>query len=243
MWRVLLVLGGIQVAAALSAQEMHSGGKPIALVELYTSQGCSSCPPADAFISSLLTHEGLFTSFIPMAFHVDYWNYLGWRDPYSSNAHSSRQRLMAQVSRSQRVYTPEVFVAGEEWRGILQGGAGFDRVLARPTAPVGNLVVSLSVPRMQVSFSGRLPEQARVNWAWLGAGLDTSVAAGENHGRKLRNDFVVLGIYQQSVDALPVVLDIQPPPQRGQQRTALVVWLSSEADPRALQAVADWLQP
>lgn len=86
------------------------------LLELYTSEGCSSCPPADRWLARLKEHPDLWRSFIPMALHVDYWDYIGWQDRFASAAHSKRQRRYAQEKSLTTVYTPGFLYNGQEWR-------------------------------------------------------------------------------------------------------------------------------
>ena len=89
------------VAASLNAQTkpvvLQSGERQIAVLELYTSEGCSSCPPAETWLSRLREAPGLWKDFVPLAFHVDYWDYLGWRDPWGSREYSNRQRAYRRI--------------------------------------------------------------------------------------------------------------------------------------------------
>ena len=87
---ILGVLAGLATDAA--PIQFQSPERQVALVELYTSEGCSSCPPAESWLSGLKEKPGLWSEFVPVAFHVDYWNYLGWRDKWSSKEYSDRQR-------------------------------------------------------------------------------------------------------------------------------------------------------
>src|SRR5471032_2832661 len=87
--------------------------KTIALVELYTSEGCDSCPPADRWLSSLGPRGFAPDKVVPIALHVDYWDYIGWKDPYARQLHSARQRRMAQLARAAMVYTPQVLLQGQ----------------------------------------------------------------------------------------------------------------------------------
>lgn len=93
-----------------------SGEKQTALLELYTSEGCSSCPPADRWLSSLKSKEGLWEEFIPIALHVDYWDYIGWQDRFASKQYSQRQRQYAREQSLKTVYTPGFVYNGKEWR-------------------------------------------------------------------------------------------------------------------------------
>ena len=116
----LILLLGIFAAAAVTAQTasitFQSSEAQTALLELYTSEGCSSCPPAESWLSRLKESPGLWKDFVPLAFHVDYWDYLGWRDPWAAREFSERQRAYAQGWRSENVYTPGFVLNGKEWR-------------------------------------------------------------------------------------------------------------------------------
>ena len=90
--------------------------KRTALLELYTSEGCSSCPPAEAWLSRIRDSPGLWKEFVPVAFHVDYWDRLGWADRWATIEHSERQRAYAKSWRKDSVYTPGFVLNGSEWR-------------------------------------------------------------------------------------------------------------------------------
>lgn len=85
------------------------------LLELYTSESCSSCPPAEAWLSKLKNEPGLWNKFVPVAFHVDYWNNLGWRDRLSDPQFTQRQQSYARLWSADGVYTPEFVLNGKEW--------------------------------------------------------------------------------------------------------------------------------
>ena len=113
-----LMTTAVAVAAVwlcLEAPAQSSGGRPVVLVELFTSEGCSSCPPAERLLPELVTRaEGV--DVIPLAFHVDYWDYLGWRDRFSSPSYSARQQRYAETLRS-RVFTPQLIIDGDSmWK-------------------------------------------------------------------------------------------------------------------------------
>src|SRR5271156_2248162 len=104
------------IAANAAPIQFQSSERQVALVELYTSEGCSSCPPAESWLSKLKNKPGLWSDFVPVAFHVDYWNGLGWRDKLSSEEYSERQRNYARDWSEDEVYTPEFVLNGKEWR-------------------------------------------------------------------------------------------------------------------------------
>ena len=89
------------------------------LIELYTSEGCSSCPPADQWLSRLKVHPQLWHQLVPIAFHVDYWDYIGWQDRFAKPEFSERQRLYARQNNLSTVYTPALVLNGTEWRFFI----------------------------------------------------------------------------------------------------------------------------
>lgn len=231
------------VPAMLNADSMPltftSGEQQVSLIELYTSEGCSSCPPADRFVRSLGKQDGLFSAFIPLAFHVDYWDYIGWADPYASPAFSERQRRYAQRQDISRVYTPGFFINGNEWRGFFQRHRNWRDSLSQKK--VGSLSVTYQHPTLQATFNGTLPDDARLNTAWIGLGLTSSIQRGENRGKTLQHDFVVLQWNHQPMPSSMMTVTLPSPPDHGQQRTGLVAWISQNSDPRPVQAVGGLL--
>ncbi|MCW8956938.1 MAG: DUF1223 domain-containing protein [Gammaproteobacteria bacterium] len=191
------------------------------VVELFTSEGCSSCPPADHWLSSLVSHPQLFKTLFPMAFHVDYWNQLGWHDRFSSSRHSQRQRVYKQQGAISQVYTPGVLVNGDEWRGWI----------GKQTLPLefldnGHLSVDINNRRLHARYSGLLPQKRVLNIAYLGMGLSSNIEAGENSGRQLRHEFVVLD-YKNQLGSDEWTMVLPAIPKSGQKQTAVVIWLST----------------
>src|SRR3990170_499529 len=108
---------------AFAACDARSGPNTAALVELYTSEGCSSCPPADRQLSRLRQALDPAAEVVPLALHVGYWDYIGWKDPYAQAAFGERPSWLVRANRQQTVYTPQFFVGGAElraWRGGLK---------------------------------------------------------------------------------------------------------------------------
>ncbi|MEM6935772.1 MAG: DUF1223 domain-containing protein [Pseudomonadota bacterium] len=235
----LLILFATQPALA-DVQVLDSGSQRVHLVELFTSEGCSSCPPADRWLREHLDDPALWRDVVPVAFHVDYWDYLGWRDPFARPEHSARQRSYAGQGLASGVYTPGFFVDGEEWRGF------FRRQQLNPApASAPRLVSTIDQDQVHVSLSARGLAQPTAHVAILGFGLQTQVPRGENRGRRLSHDFVVLGLettrltvsdgdYQGTLD-LPIS-------RRPTQRQAVAVWVS-DGTQAPLQAVGGWLNP
>ena len=177
--------------------ENSPASRPFAVVELFTSEGCSSCPPADDLLAEIAAEARQKGQRIfPLAFHVDYWNDLGWTDPFSDHAYSRRQHEYAQVFDPRRVYTPQMVVNGAD----AFVGSDRDRAhrsirtaLSRPSpvavalkaAPVGSDTLAVTY-----EVSGA-PTDAILNIALIERGLVTRVPRGENAGRTLRHENVV----------------------------------------------------
>ena len=189
MKKLLLALTAVAAAHAAQAQtcSARSPAHMVALVELYTSEGCSSCPPADQFLSSRRGAGLRADQAVLLSLHVDYWNNIGWKDPYSQAAFTARQRWLSDLAHTRTIYTPEFFVAGKEARNWSDGlDATVKRVNAAPAQ--ANIAISMGQP-LRVSASG--PAGAKLYLALVESGLASKVSAGENSGRTLRHDFVV----------------------------------------------------
>ena len=166
------------IGASLS---IESPATRVDLIELYTSEGCSSCPPADRWVSSLQDEPGLWQDFIPLAFHVDYWDYIGWVDRFASPAFTARQYRYAAQQSMRTVYTPGFFNNGKEWR--WRSSSLHDR---EKMHSVGVLSLQVDGETAEVHFT--TDEQnldLEVNLALLGFDITTQVKAGENTGREL----------------------------------------------------------
>jgi len=214
---------------------LDSGARQVTLLELYTSQGCSSCPPAERWLNRLVDDDGLWTDVVPLAFHVDYWDYIGWQDAYAAAAHGERQRDYARAGRTSTVYTPGFFANGREWRGWTFG-LGPRRSDRQP----GNLVVAIDGGRINAGFpaAGRLLE---LHVALLGIGIKTAVARGENRGRTLPQEFVVLAHTVHASDTGKWQVEL-PRDESGQaKRHAIALWVSAPDNPVPLQATGGWL--
>jgi hypothetical protein len=177
----------------------RSAAKTVALVELYTSEGCDSCPPADQWLSSLGTRYAP-DRVVPIALHVDYWDYIGWKDPYAKREFATRQRKHAAMKRAKVIYTPQVLLQGEDFRGW--SGPAFDeavgRINARPPKASIRLVLGAGRPAVfEVEATGELlgvagQADAALYVAAYENKLVSDVTAGENRGRTLAHDYVVL---------------------------------------------------
>jgi hypothetical protein len=189
----LLVFPVVAHAAQCTAR---SGPGTAALVELYTSEGCSSCPPADRWLSTLSSRPS--SSVVPLALHVDYWDYIGWKDPYARREFSLRQRKFTQLQRMAFVYTPQVMLQGRDFRGW--GSAAFEDAVARINAQPARASLKLAIlgadaHGVQVEVGAELVQGSAAADLYLAAyqnRLQSRVNAGENRGRLLTHDYVVL---------------------------------------------------
>lgn len=169
-----------QSAGSCRAQ---SGAVPPTVVELYTSEGCSSCPPADRWLSSLRGRDDV----LALAFHVTYWDRLGWPDRFGAATHTTRQYELAQRAGSRQVYTPQVVVDGADWRRWPQLPG------ARPATAAPSLKLERQGERV-VATVGPTPgtdTPLAGYWAVLEDRHTSRVTAGENSGETLRHDHVV----------------------------------------------------
>lgn len=183
----------------VAANERQNSGQPFALVELFTSQGCSSCPPADAYLQDIMqTAREKNLRVFTLGFHVDYWDYLGWRDPFANRKYTDRQRRYAQVMRSDTIYTPQMIVNG------VNGFGGFRRDQGRKAIesalnlkPKINLSITSARPdrdKLKVSYTAvGDSKDAVLNIALVERNISTDVRRGENAGRILTHDNSVRG--------------------------------------------------
>ncbi|MFK7830261.1 MAG: DUF1223 domain-containing protein [Congregibacter sp.] len=234
--------------AAASAQEFTSGSARVPLLELYTSEGCSSCPPADRWLSSLKNDQRLWKEFVPVSFHVDYWNYLGWDDRFAKASSGTRQRDYKYQGYSAGVYTPGVMLAGIEWRSWRRGKV--PSLVSEDAA--GSLQLRVDGERFTASFIQNTQQKTnspRLHIALIGMGLKSEVRAGENQGKELNHDFVVLDSLSMDPSSLGTsnalwrgILPSAPLKSEAQQ-LAVAAWISDGDDLQPQQAVGGWLHP
>ena len=185
--RTLLV--ATLIGCGTSAAEVRRDEAPI-VIELFTSQGCSSCPPADRLLNELAKKGQLDgRPLAPLAFHVDYWDELGWADPFASPAWTERQRVYAHALGEGRVYTPELVVAGAAGMVGSQTGSVARAIAAAPKQRA--LAATATWEDARVVFAATAPADADVWVAVWQDGTRTAVPRGENSGETLVADRVV----------------------------------------------------
>lgn len=219
--------------SCLDKNEFESGKEKVHLIELYTSEGCSSCPPSEAWLNSLKDHENLYQSFIPIAFHVDYWNYLGHPDPLSKASFSQRQREYASEWQSRSVYTPGFVKDGEEWRSLLR----------KPPLSKGKVVGNLKVKIVdKLSYEVNFVDgKAEVLYgALLTHGIENKIKRGENRGKTLRHNFVVTNL--KKIRLKDNKGKIQFEGLKGDQKEqSIVFWVTSSSSKAPIQSVGQCL--
>ena len=229
MRRCFGFLAAAAIGLAAETREFTSGENRTQLLELFTSEGCSSCPPAEAWLVTLGAHSGLWRDFVPVAWHVDYWDRLGWKDRFASRAATERQHGYARDWSSGSVYTPCFVLSGAEWRG--RGAAP-----TRSNEPAGVLRATHASGRVDVHFAPPTAGDYDAHAVLLGLDLRSRVTRGENAGRDLRHAFVAVTSpvrARVSEGAAELVL---PPPPADIADLALAVWVTRAGEHTPLQA-------
>ncbi len=229
----------ILIGLSAGAASFESQERKVTLLELYSSEGCSSCPPADQWVRQFLEPSNLWKDFVPVVFHVDYWDRLGWKDPYANPKYTERQEDYAQHWKSSSLFTPNVVINGKSWntwRGIksLPIFKEEEGVLKADQVALGN---------WKISFSPKKPGgNHEAHLALLGFDLETSVERGENSGRQLKHDFVVLqyqrGLMRGSPEQTTLNLNMKDVRAKKQ---GVAVWVSEQGSPVPIQATGGYL--
>ncbi len=239
----LSVAGGVRAGE----QRFASGPARVALVELYTSEGCSSCPPAERWLGALRSAPGLWRDFVPVAWHVDYWNRLGWPDRFSTGEWTQRQYAIAATWGSGSVYTPCFVRDGAEWRA--RGGVP----QRENSAAVGELALVLDrAGKGRAEFAPQslgAKETLVLHLAVLGGGFASKVTAGENRGETLRQEFVALAISEHVLVAdasgggvRRAEFALPKAKITDGERRAVAAWVTRRGDLKPLQATGGWIE-
>ncbi len=192
------LLTHMPIAHALEACLAQSGPNRAAVVELYTSEGCSSCPPADKWLSTLKS-TARDQGTVIQAFHVGYWDYIGWVDRFASPAHTTRQRKIAALNRQDSIYTPQAVLDGRDWRNWHNSGgvpaakelAGASIVLRQVALDQFEATVTPASNPAGVAGAANTSGVWSAYWTVTEHGHSSKVKSGENAGEVLHHDFVV----------------------------------------------------
>jgi hypothetical protein len=238
---VLLAIAGLLLAAVRfgASSPARAGARTPVVVELFTSEGCSSCPPADLLLQKLDAQPVPAAQLIVLSEHVDYWNHIGWTDPYSSSAYSARQSAYGNRLRLDSVYTPQIIVDGtDEFVGSNSREAqkAFDRAAA-----AAKTAVRISAARLEGNVlkahleTDILPAQSHKADIVFVVALnhaESQVAGGENSGHRLTHVAVVRNLQK--------VGSVDPGQSFSQD---IVVKLEKVIDPAQLRVVAFVQEP
>jgi len=229
---VVLLMSANAVALA-DGCEIDSAPTRTPLIELYTSEGCSSCPPADRWLSRLSTRPDV----VALAFHVDYWDYIGWKDRFADPRNTARQREWARTAHAKTIYTPQILVNGRDtfaWRtrDPLAGLA------PRPPAQASiHLSTTDAGTQVAVRASNTSTSPARLIVARYENGHVSQVLEGENHGATLHHDFVVRGWeYRPLAAGTPIETTLQLP--AAERPGGIAAFIEATDSGEVLQAVA-----
>jgi len=248
---LLTALCAIAFASNVLAQPQCSavsGPKTNALVELYTSEGCSSCPPADQWLSRLKNQSKPIGNIVPIALHVDYWDYIGWKDNFANPEFAKRQREMATLGRARGVYTPQLAINGQDTRSWLSDArfkseiASINRQPAK--AEIRMTVNSQTAKSVQVTTGIKTAEAGPLVYylALQENNLQSTVNAGENRGEQLRHDYVVrqwLGPFKMGAEGkINESHEISLQPNWKQRDLRVVAFVQNSATGEILQGLA-----
>jgi hypothetical protein len=190
------------------------GSTPV-VVELFTSQGCSSCPPADELIHQITRDPSLRGKVIPLAFHVDYWDRLGWRDPFSSADWSRRQMFYVRAFRLNSAYTPQMVVNGTRQfvgsNSMVMNSALDEASRRKPAGSVALDVVRRN-SKIEATIRADAPAQSDVVLVLFENDVTTRIERGENEGRTLTNDAIVRRLVRVGTGSVTRTVDLELDP-------------------------------
>ena len=219
--------GLVTLALLVHPASADSVSRPKAVVELFTSQGCASCPPADALLTSLAEQNDV----VALAYHVDYWDYVGWEDTFGDAAYSDRQRAYAESWGSSRIYTPQMVVNGSK------GVVGSKRSEVHGALDGSSLPLSVDITHEGDMLRIAIPPNTSLDDAvvWMVTYLsraDVSIEKGENAGKSMVYTQVVtgrqvLGMWEGATGA---ALKLPLPEMLGEANSGVAVIVQQERD-------------
>ncbi len=226
--------------------DARSGSKTAALVELYTSEGCSSCPPADQQLGRLRQSLDPAAAVVPIALHVDYFDYIGWKDPYARDAFGKRQSWLVRANHGKTAYTPEFFVGGGELRGWQSAlNDKVRQVNALPAQASIRLRASIAANDALILDAEATArpggDPAALYLALAENGLASKVTRGENGGSTLAHDHVVrewIGPVLLGAGTARVRREVALPAAWNRARLELVAFVQDERTGSVLQALS-----
>jgi hypothetical protein len=224
---------------------VESGPNQKAVVELYTSEGCSSCPPAERWLKELADMPLEDADVMPLAFHVDYWDYIGWKDEFASPAFTQRQHELAAKNDQASVYTPEFFVDGEEKRGVFRILQSVRKANATPAPVKLRMQITQDRDHLRIALQNQFKADTRfsIRFVVFENDLANMIKRGENRGKFLQHQRVV----RYLSEAQPLhsenhhAIDIAPAWNRDGLGVGVLV--TRQADHRPVQSLFALLKP
>ena len=207
------------------------------LIELFTSEGCSSCPPAEKQMNALMKHPDLWKKFVPIAFHVDYWNDLGWTDPFSQSQFTKRQRSYAKFWKVNTTYTPAFVNNAKNIKS---------RIKLKDTGKKSPLKIA---PKLEINIDKTRKVSIRVSKinknqnyeahvAILGNGFISKIPSGENSGATLKQNFVVLSYQKKALKSGKTSLQLLKAKSKKKPKSrSIAVWLTKKGGHIPLQSL------
>jgi hypothetical protein len=235
----------IPLATSAADCTVRSGDTTNALVELYTSEGCSSCPPAEKWLSRFAGKAG--SGVVPVAFHVHYWDYIGWKDVYADPRNTERQKKFALATGARSVYTPQVIVAGNDFR-LWSSDRAFEEAVRAVNASKAAATIEIAPRRLadgsvEGNASAAVSERAKANNLTLVValtqdGITSKPNAGENKGETLPQNFVVRDVAEfRGNGAIAGNFRFSPKPGWNPERMSVVAYVQDPATGRVLQSL------
>jgi len=226
-YRNTLIVALLATALGVDAAQAAGLDNPrVALLELYTSEGCNSCPPTDRWVSQLPRPQLVPERLVVLAFHVDYWNYLGWRDRFSQAVFTERQQTLVRANGLRTAYTPQVLLNGRDYRDFgaiesqvasVHADTAIAKIRLDSTRHGANLRIATVVEPVRL----KNPDTS-LYLAVYENNLETSVQAGENRGRRLHHDYVVRTLFR------PTSVAAGTPTRRVEQITLPADWKTGD---------------
>ena len=242
-----LLLGALllQPVTGLASCAASSGPQTTALIELYTSEGCSSCPPADAQLAHLKQTLDPGADAIALAMHVNYWDGIGWKDPYAQKAFGTRHQWLVQTNGHDTVYTPHFFVSGIEaraWPDDLRAQVRRQNTQkAQAKLSIQGRIIQAGVLSLNVDAKLLSPDpSAALYLALTESALVSKISRGENAGATLRHDHVVrawLGPFAFHGDAQSIQQELLLDPSWAPMKLTAVAFVQDQVKGRIVQAL------
>jgi hypothetical protein len=236
--KCIWIFVAVTLVSAHAETVFRTGPEKVSLLELYTSEGCSSCPPAESWLSQLNSDGRLWKEIVPVAFHVDYWDDLEWKDRFARREYTSRQQSYSIAGGISSVYTPGFVLNGQEWKGWFVG----DSLPVSAEHAAGTLEIRVMDGTAKIIFSVASGEkELDVHVVPLAMNVSSEVRAGENRGHRLTHSFVALSLVSVRLTgsddkfAAEVPLNISG-------AAALAVWVTPAGSLKPLQAAGGFLR-